>query len=173
MVAKASKPRKRRRCWRSKRLPLLVRSRCRCAACCMSDHRIVPRQHNRLVLPMIDALLRRARCRTSDSRRDRVRSWPRIVHRACASPPELRRASALGLSVPVVPVSSLAAFAQTAVDAHREARGVLATIRSRADEIYSPDYGFDGARDVRLGRRTVVTAIRAVIAAVASTRRVG
>ncbi len=112
-----------------------------------SDHRIVPREHNRLVLPMIDALLASAGV-------DRRELDAVAFGRGPGSFTGVRIAAgiaqgiALGLSLPVVPVSSLAALAQSAVEAHPQARGVLATIRSRADEIYVAGYGFGADRDV-------------------------
>ena len=75
----------------------------------------MPRQHNRLVLPMIDALLRAARVeQTFDSMQSHSDAVP-VRSPACASPPPLRRASVSALGIPVVPVSSLAALAQTAM----------------------------------------------------------
>ena len=46
----------------------------------------------------------------------------------------------LGLSIPVVPVSSLAALAGRPLRSHPDAQGVLATIRSRPNETYVAAY---------------------------------
>ena len=122
-----------------------------------SDHRIVPREHNRLVLPMIDSLLASAGV-------DRRELDAIAFGRGPGSFTGVRIAAgiaqgiALGLSLPVVPVSSLAALAQAAVETHPQARGVLATIRSRADEIYLAGYGFGADRDVVWIAESVVAA---------------
>ncbi len=64
----------------------------------------------------------------------------------------------LGLSVPVIPVSSLAALAQTALTAQGDVERVLATIRSRPDEIYYATYARDGARAVLRDEERIATA---------------
>jgi tRNA threonylcarbamoyladenosine biosynthesis protein TsaB len=112
-----------------------------------SDHRIVPREHNRLVLPMIDALLASAGVDRRDLDAIAFGRGPGSFTgvRIAAG---IAQGIALGLSLPVIPVSSLAALAQAAFEAHPHARGVLATIRSRADEIYVAGYGSGADRDV-------------------------
>src|SRR5262249_31669348 len=111
------------------------------------DHRIVPREHNRLILPMIDALLRAHGVARADL--DAIAfgrgpgSFPGV--RIAAS---IAQGISLGLDLPVVPVSSLAALAQAAAQTNALARDacVVATIRSRPDEAYVAAYRYDGAR---------------------------
>jgi len=106
----------------------------------VEDHRIVAREHNRLILPMIDALLRKSGIERRDL--DAV-----AFGRGPGSFTGVRIAAgvaqgiSLGIGIPVVPVSSLAVLAQTAVATHSSAVNVLATLRSRADEIYVGCYG--------------------------------
>jgi tRNA threonylcarbamoyladenosine biosynthesis protein TsaB len=121
------------------------------------DHRIVPRQHNRLVLPMIDALLRRhdVEKRALDAIAFGRGPGSFTGVRIAAS---IAQGISLGVSVPVIPVSSLAALAQTALTARGHVQRVLATIRSRPDEIYYATYARDGARAVLLDEERVATA---------------
>ncbi len=103
------------------------------------DHRVVAREHNRLILPMVDALLHAAGIKRGDL--DAV-----AFGRGPGSFTGVRIAAAvaqgvsLGLDIPVVAVSSLAALAQAAIAVHPHARYVLATLRSRADEVYVGGY---------------------------------
>ena len=103
------------------------------------DHRNVPREHNRLILPMVDGLLRACGVERSDL--DAV-----AFGRGPGSFTGVRIAAAvaqgisLGLGIPVVSISSLAALAQTGSTTHPGARYVLATLRSRADEVYVGGY---------------------------------
>ncbi len=105
------------------------------------DHRIEPRQHNRLILSMIDALLRSAGVDRRELDAVAFGRGPGSFTgvRIAAS---IAQGVSLGLSIPVVPVSSLEALAHAARVQHPRARGVLATIRSRADEIYAAGYRF-------------------------------
>lgn len=110
-----------------------------------ADHRIVPREHNRLILPMVDALLRSAGV-------DRRELDAVAFGRGPGSFTGVRIAAgiaqgiSLGLSIPVVLVSSLEALAQAAFAAHPDAHHVLATIRSRPDETYVAGYRLDADR---------------------------
>jgi tRNA threonylcarbamoyladenosine biosynthesis protein TsaB len=122
-----------------------------------SDHRIVPREHNRLILPMVDSLLASAGVDRRDLNAVAFGRGPGSFTgvRIAAG---IAQGIALGLSIPVVPVSSLAALAQSAAETHPHAHGVLATIRSRADEIYLAGYGFGADRDIVWITESVVTA---------------
>lgn len=101
----------------------------------VEDHRIVAREHNRLILSMVDALMDGAGCKRGDL--DAV-----AFGRGPGSFTGVRIAAAvaqgvgLGLGIPVVSISSLAALAQAASAIHPNVRYVLATLRSRADEVY-------------------------------------
>jgi tRNA threonylcarbamoyladenosine biosynthesis protein TsaB len=105
----------------------------------LEDHRIVPREHNRLILPMVDALL-------STAGIDRTDLAAVAFGRGPGSFTGVRIAAgvaqgvSLGLGIPVASISSLAALAQTTFSRHPNARYVLATLRSRADEVYIGGY---------------------------------
>ena len=109
------------------------------------DHRIVVREHNRLILAMIDSLLRKSGIGRRDL--DAV-----AFGRGPGSFTGVRIAAgvaqgiSLGIGIPVVPVSSLAVLAQTARATHPDAVNVLATQRSRADEIYVGCYRYAGGK---------------------------
>ncbi len=121
------------------------------------DHRIVPREHNRLILPMIDALLqahgveRGALDAIAFGRGPGSFTGVRIAA-------SVAQGISLGIAIPVVPVSSLAALAQTAIAARDDVDCVLATIRSRADEIYYAVYRRDGELGVLSGDESIATA---------------
>jgi tRNA threonylcarbamoyladenosine biosynthesis protein TsaB len=111
----------------------------------IEDHRIVPREHNRLILPMVDAVLLAAGISRGDL--DAV-----AFGRGPGSFTGVRIAAAvaqgvsLGLDIPVVSVSSLAALAQATIAIDPNARYVLATLRSRAGEVYVGGYEFLAGR---------------------------
>ncbi len=103
------------------------------------DHRIVPREHNRLILPMVDALLRVAGIERDELDAVAFGHGPGSftgVRIAAA----VAQGVSLGLGIPVVSISSLAALAQAAIAVHPNARYVLATLRSRVDEVYVGGY---------------------------------
>ena len=122
------------------------------------DHRIVPREHNRLILPMIDALLRahgverRALDAIAFGRGPGSFTGVRIAA-------GVAQGISLGIGIPVVPVSSLAALAQTAIAARPDVDCVLATIRSRPDEIYYAVFHRDGALSVLNGEESIATSL--------------
>jgi len=117
----------------------------------VEDHRVVAREHNRLILPMIDSLLR-----VHGIERRRLDAV--AFGRGPGSFTGVRIAAgvaqgiALGLDLPVVPISSLAALALAAAEANAVEGGarVVATIRSRPDETYVAAYRADGTRCVAL-----------------------
>ena len=125
----------------------------------VADHRVVAREHNRLILPMVDALLRAQGVARADL--DAV-----AFGRGPGSFTGVRIAAgvaqgiSLGLVLPVVPISSLAALAHAAATRHALAAGsqIVATIRSRPHETYVAAYRYDGARCVALTDETIATA---------------
>ncbi len=78
----------------------------------------------------------------------------------------------LGLSIPVLPVSSLAALASGAVATYPSVRGVLATIRSRADEIYLAGYRIDDHQEMVFPESIATATQRALPSCVDSTWRI-
>ena len=124
--------------------------------CRFEDHRVVAREHNRLILPMIDALLRVHG--VERSRLDAI-----AFGRGPGSFTGVRIAAGiaqgigLGLELPVVPISSLAALAHAAAQAHALAGGarIVATIRSRSDEIYVAAYRVAGSLCIALTDETL------------------
>jgi tRNA threonylcarbamoyladenosine biosynthesis protein TsaB len=112
---------------------------CCSAALLCGDHLIerselAPRRHAELILPMIDSLL-------SEAGLSRRRLDGIAVGRGPGAFTGVRlgisvaQGLALGLDIPVVPVSSLAALAQEAPDAAGD--NILAVIDARMGEIYS------------------------------------
>jgi tRNA threonylcarbamoyladenosine biosynthesis protein TsaB len=101
----------------------------------VEDHRIVPRQHNQLVLPMIDALLQSAGLEPADLDGVAFGCGPGSFTgvRIAAG---IAQGISLGIGVRVVPVSSLQVLAQTAAATRPSTAGLLATIQSRPDEVY-------------------------------------
>jgi len=124
-----------------------------------ADHRIAPREHNRLILPMVDALLRSARVERRELDAVALGRGPGSFTgvRIAAG---IAQGIALGLRIPVVPVSSLAALACAAGAAYPNVSCVLATIRSRTDEIYVGGYRIDGDRCEAIVPESVWTASR-------------
>lgn len=120
------------------------------------DHRIVPREHNRLILPMIDALMsahgidRRSLDAIAFGRGPGSFTGVRIAA-------GIAQGISLGIAAPVVPVSSLASLAQVAMSARPDVRCVLATIRSRSDEVYYAVYSRDGDRAQLRGDESIAT----------------
>lgn len=103
---------------------------------------IAPRRHAELVLPMADALLAEAGLRRSQLDAIAVGRGPGAFTgvRLAVS---LAQGMALGLDLPVVPISSLAALA---LDAPDDGTPVLAVIDARMGEIYAAAYRRVGAR---------------------------
>ena len=98
---------------------------------------LAPRRHAELILPMIESLLAEARLSRCDLHGIAVGRGPGAFTgvRLAIS---VAQGLALGLDVPVVPVSSLAALALDAPDddAHRD-NAILAVIDARMGEIYA------------------------------------
>ncbi len=116
----------------------------------LDDHRIVPRQHNQLVLQMIDSLLQRAQV-------SRAALEGVVFGAGPGSFTGLRIAAgvaqgiAYGLNLPVLPLSSLAALAVSArmsgpsAALNKAASGmILTTVRARPGELYRGLYQITG-----------------------------
>jgi len=124
-----------------------------------ADHRVVAREHNRLILPMVDALLRSHGVARADLAAVAFGRGPGSFTgvRIAAG---VAQGISLGLALPVVPVSSLAALAHAAATRHALTPGtqIVATIRSRPHETYVAAYRYDGMRCVALTDETIATA---------------
>jgi tRNA threonylcarbamoyladenosine biosynthesis protein TsaB len=99
------------------------------------DHRVVPRQHNRLVLGMIDDLLARAGAKRADLRALAIGRGPGSFTgvRIAAS---IAQGLALALDLPVASVSTLEVLAHGVLRSRPAARGVVATIGATASQRY-------------------------------------
>jgi tRNA threonylcarbamoyladenosine biosynthesis protein TsaB len=125
----------------------------------VEDHRVAAREHNRLILPMVDRLLR-------EHGVERQRLDAIAFGRGPGSFTGVRIAAgiaqgiALGLDLPVVPISSLAALAHAAAIANAVEDGdrIVATIRSRPDETYVAVYRVAGSRCIALTDETIANA---------------
>src|SRR3954470_6762837 len=122
---------------------------------------LAPRRHAELILPMIDSLLSEARLSRRSLDGIAVGRGPGAFTgvRLAIS---VAQGLALGLDIPVVPVSSLAALAQGAPEqTHGDA--LLAAIDARMGEIYAGAFhrGADGLvtpiMDEMVGRATEFT----------------
>ncbi len=117
------------------------------------DFRLLPRQHTRLLLPMVDQLL-------VDAGLNLTQLDAIAFGRGPGSFTGLRIATgvaqglALGGDLPLLPVSTLAALAQAA---HRQAGAerVLAAIDARMDEVYWGAYGVQDGVLVALAEERV------------------
>jgi tRNA threonylcarbamoyladenosine biosynthesis protein TsaB len=125
----------------------------------VADHRIAPREHNRLILPMIDALLRAhgiARAGLDAIAFGRGPGSFTGVRIAAG----IAQGISVGLALPVVPVSSLHALAHSAASANAVANGshIVATIRSRPDETYVAGYRYDATQCTAMCAEMIATA---------------
>lgn len=99
------------------------------------DHRVLPRQHNLVVLAMIEGLLARAGAQRSDLEIVGFGCGPGSFTgvRIAAS---VAQGLAFALSLAVVRVSTLEVLAHTALRSVPHARGVVVGSASRADEMF-------------------------------------
>lgn len=108
-----------------------------------SQHKIVPREHARLLLPMIQAVLDEANLDLNALNAIAFGCGPGSfmgVRLATATAQGL----AFGLNIPVIPVSTLQVIAQTAY-AQFPAKNILAGWDARMDEIYWGLYAVDSS----------------------------
>jgi tRNA threonylcarbamoyladenosine biosynthesis protein TsaB len=119
-------------------------------------YRVAPREHNALILPMIEELLAEAAIRL-----DQLDTL--AFGRGPGSFTGVRIAAGvvqgigLAAGLPVVPVSTLAALALSALRDHPDARWALPAIDARMQEVYCAVYVRDDQLGVRLvGAESVV-----------------
>jgi tRNA threonylcarbamoyladenosine biosynthesis protein TsaB len=100
---------------------------------------VAPRQHNQLLLPMIDALFTQAALKPSQLDAVAFGCGPGSFTgvRIAAS---VAQGIALGRGIVTLPISTLRVLAQTAMATYPDASTLLATIRSRPGEIYVGRY---------------------------------
>ncbi len=117
------------------------------------DFRIIPRQHTRQLLPMVDQLLTTAGLKVTQL--DAI-----AFGRGPGSFAGIRIAtgSAQGLAfaadLPVLPISTLAAIALKAAREHNVER-IVSTLDARMNELYSCAYQMRDGLPVALGKETV------------------
>ncbi|MEH6471561.1 MAG: tRNA (adenosine(37)-N6)-threonylcarbamoyltransferase complex dimerization subunit type 1 TsaB [Halopseudomonas sp.] len=105
------------------------------------DYRDIPRQHTQLLLPMVQQILAEAELSLQQLDGIAFGRGPGSFTglRICTG---VTQGLALGASLPVAPVSTLAALAQQARDEF-QADGVLTALDARMDELYWGCYRFD------------------------------
>lgn len=103
----------------------------------VSEVEQAPRQHSQRLLSMVDQLLVQQNCTLTELSAIAYGKGPGSFTglRICLG---LVQGLAFGANLPVVPVSSLAALAQAAVDQHLNTQGlpIVAALDARMDEIY-------------------------------------
>jgi tRNA threonylcarbamoyladenosine biosynthesis protein TsaB len=100
----------------------------------VAEHRVVPRGHHRLLLPMIDGVLATANAKRADLTLVAFGAGPGSftgVRFAAAA----AQGIALGLDLPVARISTLEVLARTTLRAAPAARTVVTALGSRANEI--------------------------------------
>ena len=128
------------------------------------DHRVAPRQHNQLVLSMIDALLRAAGVAPRDLDAVAFGCGPGSFTgiRIAAG---VAQGISLGTGIPVVPVSTLRVLALTAARTRTTPCNVLATLIARADEVYFGGYRCTDAESIVLVHDAVARTAELVLPA--------
>jgi tRNA threonylcarbamoyladenosine biosynthesis protein TsaB len=126
------------------------------------DHRIAPRQHNQLVLSMIDALLHTAGVAPRDLDAVAFGCGPGSFTgiRIAAG---VAQGISLGTGIPVIPVSTLRVLALTAANARNAPCNVLATLIARADEVYFGSYRCSAGQSSALARDTVARTVELML----------
>lgn len=109
------------------------------------DHRVLPREHTRYLLPMVDSLLTSHKLPLRDLDAIAFGCGPGSFTglRVCIG---VVQGLAFGTGVPVVPVSTLHALAQSALSAaipSAGCNGILAALDARMDEVYWATFGID------------------------------
>lgn len=103
----------------------------------VSEVEQAPRQHSQRLLSMVDQLLAQQACTLSELSAIAYGKGPGSFTglRICLG---LVQGLAFGANLPVVPISSLAALAQAAIDQHLNRQGlpIVAALDARMDEIY-------------------------------------
>ncbi len=135
-----------------------------CGESLLERSELAPRRHAELILPMIDSLLNEAGLSRRQLDGIAVGRGPGAFTgvRLAIS---VAQGLALGLDIPVVPVSSLAALAQDVpVDAAALAESILAVIDARMGEIYAGVFrrGADGLV-VSIGEESVTRASELIL----------
>jgi tRNA threonylcarbamoyladenosine biosynthesis protein TsaB len=134
-----------------------------CSAAILADGRIVeryreaPREHNRLILPMVESVLAEAGLRLDEVDALAFGRGPGAFTgvRIAAG---VAQGLAFGAGLPVVPVSTLAAMALVALD-ETGRQEAYACIDARMNEVYWGVYGLAGKGSVELlGEECVVPA---------------
>lgn len=117
---------------------------------------IAPREHTRKLLPMVDSLLARSSLSLSQLDAIAFASGPGSFTglRVCIS---VVQGLAFGADLPVVPISSLATLAQSAVDQQRVPAGawILAALDARMEEVYWATYQQSGGLVEALGEESL------------------
>ncbi|MDJ0834685.1 MAG: tRNA (adenosine(37)-N6)-threonylcarbamoyltransferase complex dimerization subunit type 1 TsaB [Gammaproteobacteria bacterium] len=106
-----------------------------------SDFKLTPRQHTRYLPLMLEALLQQSGIQRTELSHIAYASGPGAftgVRIAAAT----AQGMALGLGIPLVPISTLAVLAQQAVDQH-QCEHMLVALDARMSEAYSAVYHHD------------------------------
>ena len=114
-------------------------------------YRLAPREHAGLILSMVDELLAEAGLRLGELDALAFGRGPGAFTgvRIAAG---VIQGLAYGADLPVVPISSLAALAQSAANGHSH---ILAAIDARMGEVYWGTYGVEGGLVALLGAESV------------------
>ncbi len=137
---------------------------CSAALCfddeCYEKYTLAPRQHNQLILPMIEALLTQANCQLKDLDAIAFANGP-----GSFTGVRLATGVAQGLAfaaqLPLLPISTLAALAQGAWRLHA-ARNVAVAVDARMQAVYWGQYQLNQEELMRLSEPELICAIDAL-----------